>query len=601
MSHSSGLPVPGPLQKIPAPFLGALKKLTGFESLNEVYRAATGTSSLTPSEFAAGTLAALGTRSIVDPKDVERIPTEGACVVVANHPFGILEGVLLTDLLNRIRPDFKFLVNGFLMTVPELQQILIPVDVFSTGEKAALANRKPIAEALAWLRGGGMLVVFPSGVVSTWDWRANGVTDPPWNTMVARLAGKTAAPVVPMYFCGTNSVPFHLVGLIHPTLRTMRLPAEFANKRGLAIEIRVGSPIKPKELAEAGATPDEQTAYLRSRSYLLGYRHSTKPAAAAPPPPKKQMAAMIGKGVNPTELEAEIGALDPEQRLDSSGAFDVYTARTRQMPAVLTEIGRLRELTFRLAGEGTGRSTDLDSFDSYYDHIFVWQREKRELVGAYRLTRTTPVIEWRGIRGLYTSTVFRYRPDFFRKLGPAIELGRSFVRPEYQKEYAPLVLLWKGIARYAALHAGYPILFGAVSISGDYSPAARQLMVEYLSRQGANDPLRFHVRPRNPFRPPLLGGAELKRVAGSLCSLDSLSTAVSEIDAGGRGIPVLLRQYAKLGGRVLNFAVDKEFSGTLDGLILVDLRKTETATLKRYMGPAGLARFAAAHNQALSA
>ena len=589
MPSNSEILLPESFQRIPAPVLDALKKLTGFESLNALYRVAHTDASRPPAEFAERALAALGATYEIDPKDFGMIPPEGACVIVANHPYGLLEGILLTALLSRVRPDFRFLANGLLASVPEMKDLVIPVDVFARGEKAAFTNRKPLVDSVAWLRGGGMLVVFPAGIVSSWDWRQNSVTDPQWNRSVARIASMTKSPVLPLFFAGRNSVPFQLMGLIHPMLRTMRLPAEFANKRGVRFEVRVGSMVKPKELSEQGG-PDEQTAYLRSRTYLLGFRERRLVRQAAD---STGVAISPGADADAAELEAEISKLEESQLLERSGDYDVCVARTRQIPAVLTEIGRLRETTFRLAGEGTGRSTDLDSFDAYYDHIFVWQRVRRELVGAYRLTRTTPVLEWRGIRGLYTSTLFRYRAEFFKRIGPAIELGRSFVRPEYQKEYSPLMLLWKGIAKYAARHADFPVLFGAVSISNDYSAAARRLMVEYLGLQTTKDPLRFLVRPRRPFRAPLLAGAELKSFARCAGSLEGLSAAVGEVEADGRGIPVLLRQYAKLGGRVLTFNVDNDFAGALDGLMLTDLRTADAVALKKYMGADAFAKFQA--------
>jgi putative hemolysin len=580
--------LPEAFQRVPAPVLGALKKLTGLDGLQQLYDASQSPSA---EQFAARALARLGIHYVIEPRDLERIPCTGPAIVVANHPYGLLEGFLLTSLLSRVRRDFKFLANGLLALIPELKPIVIPVDVFANGSKATLANRKSLVDSIHWLRGGGLLVVFPAGIVSSWHWRQTSVTDPPWNRSVARLAAMTKAPVVPAYFAGQNSVPFHLMGLIHPALRTMRLPAELMKKRGARIEIRAGNPVDHKELMKAGDNPDQQTAYLRGRTYLLSFRRQIATGSVVRRMPLASIAASVTAG----ELEAEIASLAPEQLLEQTNGYEVYTARTRQIPAVLTEIGRLREVTFRLAGEGTGRPTDLDSFDAYYDHIFVWHCGRRELVGAYRLARTTPILDWRGVRGLYTSTLFRYRTEFFKRVGPAIELGRSFVRPEYQKEYSPLLLLWKGIARYAALNPGFPVLFGAVSISNDYTPAARQLMVEYLSHQTDRDPLRWHVRPRHPFRGPLLGSAELKRIAYTAISLESLSAAVGEVEPDGRGVPVLLRQYAKLGGRVLTFNVDQDFAGALDGLIMVDLRTAEPASLRRYMGVGGYEAFQQFH------
>jgi putative hemolysin len=571
--------LPESFQRVPAPVLGALKKLTGLDGLQQLYNHSQSSSA---QEFAARALERLGIACDIGVRDRGRIPRSGGAILVANHPYGLLEGFLLTNLLAGIRPDVKFLANGLLAEIPELTPIVIPVDVFGSGEKATQVNRRSLVDSIHWLRNGGMLVIFPAGIVSSWDWRQTSVTDAPWNRSAARLASMTKAPVIPAYFVGQNSVPFHLMGLIHPALRTMRLPAELMNKRGTRIEIRTGNPVDHKELAQSGETPEQQTEYLRGRTYLLAFREQVAAALRAKPVIPRN--SVVVPAIPAGELEGEIARLQPQQLLDQSGAYEVYAARTRDIPAVLTEIGRLREVTFRLAGEGTGRSTDLDSFDSYYDHIFVWHRGNRELAGAYRLARTTPILEWRGVRGLYTSTLFRYRPEFFKRIGPAIELGRSFVRPEYQKEYSPLLLLWKGIAKYAASNPGFPVLFGAVSISNDYSPAARQLMVEYLRRQTGRDPLQSLMRPRHPFRAPLLGSAELKRIAASASTLDSLSAAVGEMESGARGVPVLLRQYGKLGGRVLGFNVDHDFAGALDGLILVDLRTADSASLKRYMG-----------------
>ena len=326
------------------------------------------------------------------------------------------------------------------------------------------------------------------------------------------------------------------------------------------------------------------------RSLIAGilsrpYRASRAPAAGA--------AAVIDEVPRAT-LQAEIDALPPDKRLIDHGRFHVYCAGAAQIPWALREIGRLRELTFRAVGEGTGRSSDIDLFDAFYLHLFVWDAHAAAIVGAYRLGLVDEILARHGKRGLYTHSLFKYRTRMLDSLSPAIELGRSFVRAEYQRSFAPLLLLWAGIGRFIERSPQYAVLFGPVSISARYAPASRRLIVEYVSAYRADTRLAREVRPRRPFRdgprtaPP---GAAMSAPA----SLDELSRRVAEIEHDGKGVPVLLRQYLQLGGRLLGFNLDRDFADTLDGLIMVDLREVEEAVLARYMGKRGAAAFRAYH------
>jgi putative hemolysin len=272
-------------------------------------------------------------------------------------------------------------------------------------------------------------------------------------------------------------------------------------------------------------------------------------------------------------MAGEIDLLPVTARLVASGELAVYIATARQIPTVLQEIGRLREITFRAVGEGTGKSKDLDQFDQTYLHLFVWNHARQEVVGAYRIAATDQV------RSLYTATLFHVNPEFVDRLGPALELGRSFVRIEYQRAFAPLLLLWKGIGKFVARNPRYKTLFGPVSISNQYSAPARALMMSFLERYASLPSLKHLVLPRRTMRTPEDVLAPLKTLA-----VDDLATAVSDVEAGGAGVPVLLRHYLKLGGKLLSFSVDHNFSNALDGLIVVDLTQTEPRLLERYLG-----------------
>lgn len=307
---------------------------------------------------------------------------------------------------------------------------------------------------------------------------------------------------------------------------------------------------------------------------------SSKRRSASPPP--------IGQSL----LKAEIEALPPQQKLVRSGNFSVFYARADQMPRCLQEIGRLREITFREVGEGTGRASDVDLFDAYYIHLFVWDHSTDMIVGAYRLGLADEILARYGKRGLYTHSLFKYADPALRALNPAIELGRSFVRSEYQRGFSPLMLLWRGIGEFIVRHPRYATLFGAVSISNEYESASRRLIVDYLSANNLERTLARHVKPRRAF---LDETAHASEQLAMLHDIEDVSRMVRTIERDGKGVPILLKQYLKLGGQLLAFSADRKFANALDGLIMVDLRASDPRMLARYLGEAGAASFLSHH------
>jgi putative hemolysin len=536
----------------------------------------------------------------VDSADQSRIPATGPVVVVANHPYGVLDGVLLTVLLTRVRPDVKVLTNVLLADVPELQHHCIFVDPFDT-DRSVESNRKAMREAVAWLQRGGMLAIFPSGEVSQWQMPAAQVADPQWNDTAVRLIRRTGATALPVFLCGHNGVGFQLLGMIHPKLRTAFLLQEFLNKEGKRVEVRVGSPVQPDTL---NALTDDREAieYLRWRTYLLARR--SKAETSWPMVLRSKLASKIQEPVAaPVPQQAlaeEIAKLPPDRCLAENSEFAVYLGMAPEIPQLLLEVGRLREITFRRAGEGTGKTRDLDSFDDYYWHVLLWHKRKQELVGAYRAGNTKDILAERGVTGLYTSTLFRYDARLFEKLGPALELGRSFVRPEYQRQYAPLLLLWKGIARLVAARPEIPVLFGAVSISNDYNQASREMIYRFFESRMQEDDLAGLIEPRHKFRPALLRQWDCRAMCRALRDLDELSQPITDVELDGKGLPILLRQYAKIGGKLLGFNVDRKFSNVLDGLVVVDLRQTDQTVLERYMGKESAMKFRSIHRLAVT-
>ncbi len=538
--------------------------------------------------FCDDILLGMDVRTVLSDEDRARIPKEGPVVVVSNHPFGGIEGVVMLSILNSVRPDAKAMANYILQLIPEMREMFIPVNPFGSA-KAAKQNVKPLLETMKWLRGGHILGVFPSGEVSSIDLKSGRVRDPAWSPTIAGIALKTKATIVPMFFAGRNPALFQIAGLVHPRLRTVMLPTMTSKKTSSTIEVFIGSPISPAEAAKF-QDEEELTKYMRLRTYSLEGR------ASKPPRHKllrlrrlhKQAAAVHEAILDETPLaavEAEIAALPPDAHLLDGPDLKVYIARLAEDSALMREIGRLREITFRAVGEGTGRKTDVDVFDSHYHHLFLWNTKNRQIVGAYRLGLADEIVARFGVRGLYTSTLFKFNEKLLRQFQPAMELGRSFVRPEYQRSFAPLLFLWKGIGAFIARRPQYANLFGPVSITADYRDTSRDMLLRSLRLSNFATELSRFVKPRRKPR----RGAKREEWQNPdfqpfISDVEEVSTIIQDIEQDRKGIPILIKQYLKLGGKILAFNLDTDFSDVVDGLILIDLRKTEPRVRARYMG-----------------
>ncbi len=593
-------PLPAPLGLLPEswPLPGWLRRLIGRASGIAGIEVVAGCLDFeaNPGEFARQALVRLGVNYTLAAGELQQVPESGGVIVIANHPFGGIDGLIAINALHARRPDLKLLANGMLARLRPLQHAVLPVDALG-GD--AGSNARSVRDALRHVAAGGALFTFPAGEVAHLRWGRLGVVDPPWTKAASRLIKLSKAPIVPMYFEGRNSTLFQILGLVHPLLRTLLLPRETLNKAGANVQVRIGAPINARRIAKLN-DPAAVAAHLRASVSLLSrsaplavaapgqHSESLPPAAAVAPlqPEATPLAPLIDSG----RMAEELALLPAGQRLLVSGAMEIYCTTAAQIPWTLQEIGRLRERTFRAVGEGTGRAADLDVFDDYYEHLFIWQAEKREIVGAYRLGRSDTIRARFGARGLYLTSLFEFREPFFTLLGPSLELGRSFVRPEYQRSYAPLLLLWKGISEYIGRHPKYARVLGAASVSNNYDPLSRALLVEALRAWRSEPLLGALVSPRQPFK-PRYSLRSLFGEAGLDADLDALGSLIEDREPDGKGVPVLLRHYLKLGARTIGFNVDADFGNALDCLIVLDLRRVPVATLQKYMTPGSLQQF----------
>ncbi len=521
----------------------------------------------------------------VSDQDLARIPVSGPLAVVANHPFGVVEGLVLASVLRSVRPDIKILANSLLRPITALQNLFIYVDPFG-GKDAAMSNAAPLRNAIRWLESGGVLATFPAGEVAHFRFDQAAIADPDWKHTLIRLARKMGLPVLNIHFSGSNSLLFQVMGLLHSGVRTALLAREMLNKRNCCIQVRIGSLTTPARLRHFKSDEDA-TAFLRTKTCLLRHRPANTFCNADATESSRREArkyAPIVPSDAPDILEAEIEDLGWDHILHTQGDMIVVYAGAWQIPRTLREIGRQREIAFRDVGEGTGNELDLDFYDDHYRHLFIWDKKAKGICGAYRIGHTNHIISRFGIDGLYAPSLFRISRSFFHKLGPALELGRAFVRPENQCDNRSLPLLWAGIVRYMARHPECRYLYGPVSISSNYQPVSMQLMARFLR---ARHPGRSGIFTRFHLMPPFQGaqvGRDAQTACGHIQSLDDLSDLIAEMEPDSKGVPALLRHYMRLGAKVLAFNIDQNFGNCLDALILVDRAGVNSRLIGRLLG-----------------
>jgi putative hemolysin len=565
------------------PFLSWLLQLRTYRALYVQAQAAPKKS------FERRALETLDIHPILPPGDFGLIPDRGPLVIAANHPHGALDGLLLASVLGAARPDVRILANHLLSRIPELAELCFFVDPFG-GPTAAARSQTGLRAAHLWLKRGGSLIVFPAGEVAHTRGPGESYADSPWRPTIGRMVLATGAQVMPAFIEGVNSRFFYSAGRIHPALRTALLARELLKKRGQAVTVRLAQPLTAKDLT--GVVDDAAKATQVIRSAVEGLGHEVRLKA------NTSTESYVVSGLNRTDsIATEIARLPVQSCLVESGAYQVFCTEATQIPSALREIGRLREVTYRAVGEGTGRSLDLDAFDDRYLQLFSWDRDQRQIVGAYRIGQTDRIVAAHGVKGLYTRTLFRYDENLIARLSPALELGRSFIRVEYQKNYNALLLLWKGIGQFVVRHPEYRVLFGPVSISARYSDSSQRLLMAFLQQNHLNQNLAELVEAINPgaVKPAASLSSAIPR------SIDEANWLVTQAEPDGKGLPILLRQYLKLNARLIGFNVDPNFGDALDALMMVDLTAVDSAILNRYFGRQEAAEFLARHRRGQSA
>lgn len=582
---------------VPEFLCNLLDYLLGFTAINQLYRNAVNyiieKKKIT---FFEAVLRKLDVQMEVLPEDLAKIPRDGPLLVVANHPFGGIDGLALGSLLSKTRPDFKLLVNQELGVFNAMTPWLFQVDILG-GESAKSKNLKSMVECSRFLRDGKCLGIFPAGEVSSLHLPTRKIIDPSWSDHPTSLARRNNATVLPVCFKGKNGWLFQTLGLIHPRLRTLLLARELVNKRGKDLKMRIGEPISPQKICSFQNVSDA-TDYLRVCVEAL--KNESSPVSSFPKfflGRKNKSHEPLVLPVNKEMLQSEVAALPASSLLAAKGDFKIYGCLASQAPSVMREIARLREKTFRKAGEGTGYPLDSDRYDEWYHQIFAWDSQNQKIAGGYRLGVTEEIIGQKGKPGMYAASEFSLKRGFYSSLGKSIEVGRSFITEEYQRRFSLLGLIWKAIGEFMNRHPDHFVLYGPVSISADYTNLSRNLLVRFLRTNRWSAEIARRTKAKNPFKLKQLSPALTNWVKQEGRTLDDISAVISGVEPDGKGVPVLVKHYLKLRGSFVGFAVDPDFSNALDGLIVVDIRNMEDRQLLQYFGESGKQRIISAREK----
>ena len=534
-------------------------------------------------DFLNGILEEFTVRFEIPEEDLKRLPKNGAYITVSNHPLGGIDGILLLKLVREQREDFKIIANFLLQRIQPLEPYILPVNPFENHReiKSSIAGFK---KSLQHLKNGHPLGLFPAGEVST---RKQGklIVDKPWEPAVMKLIQRADVPVVPIYFHAKNSPLFYRLSKLSDTFRTAKLPSELLTQKNRVIKIRIGKPISVKEQKEH-ATLESFSNFIRRKTYMLSNSFekakrltNISSSLKGTKSPKKIVTPISKQG-----MLLEVSMLKAEgHHLLTSKNYEVYLAPAAKIPNLLHEIGRLREITFRAIGEGTNKAIDLDKFDHYYHHMFLWDAEAKCLAGAYRMGLGAEIYKAKGIDGFYLQDLFRFEPELHNMMSQSIELGRAFIIKDYQQKPMPLFLLWKGIVHTTLRFPNHKYLIGGVSISNRFSNFSKSLMIEFMKSHYYDPYLAQYITPKKEFKVKLKDVDKDFVFDATESDLNKFDKFIDEIEPGALRLPVLLKKYIKQNARLIAFNVDPLFNNAVDGLMYIRIADLPDSTVRPVM------------------
>lgn len=521
-------------------------------------------------------------------EDFKRLPKTGAYITISNHPLGGIDGVLLLKLMLEKEPTFKIIANFLLHRIEPMKQYIMPVNPFED-HKNAKSSVIGIKETLRHLSDGKPLGMFPAGEVSTYN-DGELVVDKAWEEGAIKVIRKAQVPVVPIYFHAKNSRFFYLLSKINPILRTAKLPSEVFSQRNRVIQVRIGKPISVVEQNEY-KTIEEYSEFLRRKTYMLAnsFNEEAKLLSSqnlnlnlnlkSPKVPKE-----IVFPANHEKMMAEIEKLRASNsRFFQSKNYEVFFTKASKIPNILHEIGRLREVTFREVGEGTNESIDIDKYDQYYHHMFLWDGDAKRVAGAYRMGLGARIFPKYGMEGFYLNGLFRFDSELHDMMKQSIEMGRAFIVKEYQQKPMPLFLLWRGIIHTTLRYPEHKFLLGGVSISNQFTDFSKSLMIEFMKSNYYDPYIAQYIKPKKEFKVKLKDADKDFIFDEAEADLNKFDKIIDELEPGSLRLPVLIKKYIKQNARLVAFNVDPLFNNAIDGLMYIRIADIPESTMKPVM------------------
>lgn len=521
----------------------------------------------------------------IDPEELKRLPKEGAFITISNHPLGGLDGILLLKLMLECNPDYKVVANFLLQKIVPLKPYIMPVNPFENlKDKSSVTG---IRETLLHLSYGHPLGIFPAGEVSNYQ-QDDAIVDKPWGEAALKLIQKANVPVVPIYFHAKNSRLFYILSKLNPLLQTAKLPSELLIQKNRVIRVRIGKPISLGEQKEHNESLESYGKFLRKKTYLLSnvYNKDEKKFIRVPSfkltstPPPEEIAGPVLQEMMLQEVEA---LRKTDHRLLQSKNYEVFLVSASAIPNILHEIGRLREVTFRAVGEGTNNSIDLDKYDQYYMHMFLWDNDARQVAGAYRMGLGKDIFNKYGIDGFYLQELFRFESELHQMMEQSIEMGRAFIVKEYQQKPMPLFLLWKGIVHTTLRYPEHNYLIGGVSISNQFSDFSKSLMIEFMKSHYYDPYVAQYVYPKKEYKVRLKDADKDFVFNETEADLNKFDKLIDEVEPGNLRLPVLIKKYIKQNAKVIAFNVDPLFNNSVDGLMYIRIVDLPESTVKPVM------------------
>ncbi len=499
-------------------------------------------------------------KHIVPQDHIRRIPKNGSLLIIANHPTGIPDGILILDQVLKVRKDVKIIANQLTYKVDPLKPYTIPVDPYDKSESVR-QNALQIRAIFDWLEAGHCVILFPSGDVANYNFKEKCLVEQFWHQTARKIILKHKGAVLPWAIQGKNSHLFYQLGKVHPSIKSALLPREGLKIRRKPMYSHIGFPVKIEGKESLLNDLEAKIKFMSLRGPV-----STEKILD----PQNAFQNPVATTQDPNLIFQEISKI--QSVLAEKGCLMVLLTTKKESPNILNEVGRLREITFRSVGEGTGKERDLDHHDEHFDHLILWDKDNKTIAGSYRLGNGVKLKEIKNYKSIIHE-FYHENKGTNMILNESLVLGRAFITDLYQQKPFSLFLLWQGIYKYLEFNTEIKYILGQTSISNNFHPFSQKLIVNHLIKNHANLNLSKYFVAKNTFE-----NGSIKMIQDYINTLSCkdfkrLDDMVQNIEMDGQRIPILFRRYIEQNAKVLGINIDPDFQNSIDVLMLTEVER----------------------------